>query len=127
MRKSIGTAVASAIASLIIGAATLAAPKADASRFLVSHGTGKQAALISTIEAAGGRVVHRYKHVPGVVAELSPDALRQVRSSGTATAIEADVARKLHAHLPDFTTEFIQFGVTQVRANVGQRPGLRSA
>lgn len=117
MRKSIGTAVASAIASLIIGAATLAAPKADASRFLVSHGTGKQAALISTIEAAGGRVVHRYKHVPGVVAELSPDALRQVRSSGTATAIEADVARKLHAHLPDFTTEFIQFGVTQVRAN----------
>ena len=40
-----------------------------------------------------------------------------MRSSGTATAIERDVVRKLHAHLPDFTTEFIPFGVTQVRAN----------
>lgn len=121
MRKSIWTAVAAATASLIIGAATLAAPKATpkaaASRYLVSYAAGKQATLIATIEAAGGRVMLRYKHVPGVVAELSPDALRQVRSSGTATAIERDVARTLYAHLPDFTTEFIPFGVTQVRAN----------
>ena len=102
MRKSIWTAVAAATASLIIGAGTLAAPKATpkvaASRYLVSHAAGKQAALIATIEAAGGRVVHRYKHVPGVVAELSPDALRQVRSSGTATAVERDVTRTLYAH-----------------------------
>ena len=117
MRNSVGTAVAALIATLISGGVTLAAPKGDASRFLVSHGEGKRAALVATIEAAGGRVVHRYKYVPGVVAELSGDALRQVRSSGTATSIERDVVRKLHAHLPDFTTEFIPFGVTQVRAN----------
>jgi subtilisin family serine protease len=117
MRKPIGTAVVAAIASLIAGAAALAAPKSDATRYLVSHAAGKQTAVVAVIESAGGRVLHRYRHVPGVLAELSPDALRQLRSSGTATAIERDVALKLHAHLPDFTIEFLPFGVTQVRAN----------
>jgi subtilisin family serine protease len=117
MRKSKGTVLAAAIASLLGGSAALSAPKSDTARFLVSYSQGNRATLVAVIESAGGRVLHRYKYVPGVLAELSPDALRQVRSSGTATAIERDVARKLHAHLPDFTTEFIPFGVTQVRAN----------
>jgi subtilisin family serine protease len=96
--------------------AVFGAASADAARYIIEHPAANGDALVRLIEARGGTVVHRFRLVDGLVAELSGAQARAVRRSGLATAVSADGVRSLHMHLWDPSTEITGYGVARVRA-----------
>jgi len=111
-------AIAALGAFLLASLATsVSAANQNGQRYLIGFNAGNRAALVQSIESNGGRIVFELKNVSGLVADLPAGALNAVRRSGKATSIEADGIRQLHAHLPDFTNEFIPWGVLAVRAD----------
>ena len=111
-------AIAALCGVLLTSIAASAPPaKQNSQRYLVGFNASNRTALIQTIQSNGGRVVIELRNVSGLVADLSDGGVNAVRRSGTATSVEADSARQLHAHLPDFTNEFLPWGVLAVRAD----------
>jgi serine protease len=122
-----------AAALLAFGAQeVLAKPAAGAKRYLIQYTHGNAAALKAAVTRAGGSIAFDYALIDGVAADLSAAQLRAVRSSGVATTIQEDSVRALHNHLPDFSSEFVPWGVDRIDADAvwsnsatGEDPNVR--
>lgn len=86
-------------------------------RYLIQFHPENANKLRALIKRNGGTLIFEYRLISGLAADLTPAARKAVRSSRLATTIEKDAPRYLHAHLPDFSTEFLPWGVKKVRAN----------
>jgi serine protease len=133
-------ALRAALAASIIGLATLttaqtalaARPADGTKRYLIQYTHSNAGNLKAFITRSGGKVAFDYALIDGLAADLSPAQLRAVRSAGLATSIQEDSIRTLHSHLPDFTTEFVPWGVDRIDADAvwsnsdtGQDPHVR--
>jgi serine protease len=137
LRAAIRPALAASLIALgVLGTAqtALAArPDAGTKRYLIEYTRANAGALKALIIRNGGKVAFDYARIDGLAADLSPAQLRAVRSAGLATRIQEDSVRTLHSHLPDFSTEFVPWGVDRIDADAvwsnsdtGQDPHVRA-
>ncbi len=118
LKQLISAAVVPAVvASVLLAGADVQAAPPQAARYLIEYPHGNAQALKAFIERSGGTVVFDYAAIDGLAADLSPAALRAVRRSGLATTVQEDGVRSLHSHLPDFTSEFVGWGVNRIGAD----------
>lgn len=99
----------------------------EPNRYLIQYTPGKAQALRETIERNGGRILFDYSSlIDGLAAEMTPQAMAEVRRSGNATTIEKDAMRELHALPPGFPdgefAEFVPWGRDRVEADIVWSP-----
>jgi len=92
------------------------------SRYLIQYQPANEQALKEAIALNGGSVAFDYSAlINGLAADLSPDGIKAVRTSGLATRIEDDAVRTLHAlpaGFPIAFPEFVGWGVDRVQGDV---------
>lgn len=79
-------------------------------RYLMQYQAGNADALKQAIELNGGTVAFDYSSlIDGLAADLTPNGMKAVRTSGLATTIEEDAVRTLHALPAGFPIAFPEF------------------